>query len=257
MKILSPQLDINTAAGGGSRLFFRTGVSVVNESAKAHPGPCCYRKGGLLALTDANLFLGRPLLDHFPKIFGPARTSRWHASAGDRGGHADVNAFHAAEAAAAGRRRRAARAEEVACGSAAPTSRCAGRSASFGARGYDPAQHVLRFGGAGAQHVCATARCSACAPPSCTPTQASSAYGMGLADTVVEGRACRAVRPTRVERIRRSWRAGGAATAELASQGVPLRGCRSRCLNMRYGHDNAIMVPAADGDYGRWRRPSP
>ena len=41
------QLDINTvAAGGGSRLFFRAGLFVVGpESASAHPGPVCYRKG--------------------------------------------------------------------------------------------------------------------------------------------------------------------------------------------------------------------
>ena len=41
------QLDINTvAAGGGSRLFFRAGLFVVGpESAGAHPGPVCYRKG--------------------------------------------------------------------------------------------------------------------------------------------------------------------------------------------------------------------
>jgi len=40
-------LDINTvAAGGGSRLFFRCGrYDVGPESARAHPGPVCYRKG--------------------------------------------------------------------------------------------------------------------------------------------------------------------------------------------------------------------
>ena len=75
---LHAQLDINTvAAGGGSRLFFRTGVLDVGpESAKAHPGPACYRKGGPLALTDANLFLGRLLPAHFPKIFGLSEV--WH-----------------------------------------------------------------------------------------------------------------------------------------------------------------------------------
>lgn len=43
--IQAPQLDINTvAAGGGSRLFFKTGVFQVGpESAGAHPGPVCYR----------------------------------------------------------------------------------------------------------------------------------------------------------------------------------------------------------------------
>ncbi len=41
------QLDINTvAAGGGSQLFFRSGMFVVGpESAGAHPGPVCYKKG--------------------------------------------------------------------------------------------------------------------------------------------------------------------------------------------------------------------
>lgn len=70
--IQSPQLDINTvAAGGGSRLFWRNGLFVVGpESAGAHPGPACYRKGGPATVTDANLFLGRLLPDFFPKIFG-------------------------------------------------------------------------------------------------------------------------------------------------------------------------------------------
>uniref|UniRef100_A0A3Q0QXW5 5-oxoprolinase, ATP-hydrolysing n=1 Tax=Amphilophus citrinellus TaxID=61819 RepID=A0A3Q0QXW5_AMPCI len=69
----APQLDINTvAAGGGSRLFFRSGMFVVGpESAGAHPGPACYRKGGPLTVTDANLALGRLLPTFFPKIFGP------------------------------------------------------------------------------------------------------------------------------------------------------------------------------------------
>lgn len=34
------------------------------ESATAHPGPACYRKGGPLAVTDANLILGRLLPEH-------------------------------------------------------------------------------------------------------------------------------------------------------------------------------------------------
>lgn len=41
------------------------------ESAGAHPGPVCYRKGGYAAITDANLVLGRILPDFFPNIFGP------------------------------------------------------------------------------------------------------------------------------------------------------------------------------------------
>ena len=73
----APQLNINTvAAGGGSRLFFRGRFVVGPESAGANPGPKCYgRENGLLAVTDANLFLGRIVPEVFPKIFGPNQDS--------------------------------------------------------------------------------------------------------------------------------------------------------------------------------------
>ncbi|GMM37393.1 5-oxoprolinase [Saccharomycopsis crataegensis] len=70
--IQSPQLNINTiAAGGGSRLFYQNGLMRVGpESAGAHPGPVCYKKGGFLTITDANLILNRLIPEFFPKIFG-------------------------------------------------------------------------------------------------------------------------------------------------------------------------------------------
>ena len=73
IRIQAPQIDIRTvAAGGGSRLFYRNSLFAVGpESAGAHPGPICYRKNGYLAVTDANLFLGRLHPDYFPHIFGP------------------------------------------------------------------------------------------------------------------------------------------------------------------------------------------
>ncbi|CDR45912.1 CYFA0S20e01728g1_1 [Cyberlindnera fabianii] len=73
IKLAAPQLDINTvAAGGGSILSYKNGVFAVGpESASAHPGPACYRKGGPLTITDANLFTGRILPEFFPNIFGP------------------------------------------------------------------------------------------------------------------------------------------------------------------------------------------
>ena len=53
-------------------MFLRRGMFIVGpESAGAHPGPICYRKNGYLAVTDANLVLGRVLPGHFPNIFGP------------------------------------------------------------------------------------------------------------------------------------------------------------------------------------------
>lgn len=69
----APQVAIETvAAGGGSLLTWESGVFRVGPaSAGAHPGPACYRKGGPLALTDANVVLGRLLPDFFPHIFGP------------------------------------------------------------------------------------------------------------------------------------------------------------------------------------------
>lgn len=73
VSLQTPQLDISTvAAGGGSMLFWRNGMFVVGpESAGSDPGPACYRKGGPLTVTDANLFLGRLVPEFFPKIFGP------------------------------------------------------------------------------------------------------------------------------------------------------------------------------------------
>jgi 5-oxoprolinase (ATP-hydrolysing) len=70
VSVLSPQLDINTvAAGGGSRLFYKDGLFVVGpESSGSHPGPVCYRKNGFLAVTDANVMLGRIQPHLFPAI---------------------------------------------------------------------------------------------------------------------------------------------------------------------------------------------
>ena len=74
------------AAGGGSRLFFEKGLYKVGpESTSADPGPVCYRKkGGMLAVTDANLILGRLLPDHFPKIFGPSEDMPLDKEASER-----------------------------------------------------------------------------------------------------------------------------------------------------------------------------
>lgn len=74
----APQLNIHTvAAGGGSILKWENGLFHVGpESAGAHPGPACYRKGGPLTVTDANLFLGRLDVSKFPSIFGESGTEK-------------------------------------------------------------------------------------------------------------------------------------------------------------------------------------
>lgn len=75
LPLQTPMLDIHTvAAGGGSVLsFHELRLKAGPESAGAFPGPTCYRNGGPLTVTDANLFLGRIDAGNFPNIFGPRR----------------------------------------------------------------------------------------------------------------------------------------------------------------------------------------
>ncbi|HEB78192.1 MAG TPA: 5-oxoprolinase [Methylothermaceae bacterium] len=74
VRIQTPQLHIHTvAAGGGSILHFDgQRFRVGPRSAGADPGPACYRKGGPLTVTDANLLVGRIQADFFPRVFGPS-----------------------------------------------------------------------------------------------------------------------------------------------------------------------------------------
>jgi 5-oxoprolinase (ATP-hydrolysing) len=72
VRIRSPMIRIHTvAAGGGSILKFDSGrFQVGPDSAGADPGPTCYRRGGPLTVTDANLILGKILPEFFPRVFG-------------------------------------------------------------------------------------------------------------------------------------------------------------------------------------------
>ncbi|MGI9260187.1 MAG: hydantoinase B/oxoprolinase family protein [Gammaproteobacteria bacterium] len=72
IRITAPMLRIETvAAGGGSKLEFESSrLQVGPESAGAMPGPACYRNGGPLTITDANVLLGRIQAEFFPKVFG-------------------------------------------------------------------------------------------------------------------------------------------------------------------------------------------
>ncbi|MBW1980616.1 MAG: hydantoinase/oxoprolinase family protein [Deltaproteobacteria bacterium] len=63
-----PMIDIHTVgAGGGSIASVDVGGSlkVGPESAGADPGPICYGKGEQITVTDANLYLGRLVPEHF------------------------------------------------------------------------------------------------------------------------------------------------------------------------------------------------
>jgi N-methylhydantoinase A len=63
-----PMIDIHTVgAGGGSIAHIDSGGSlkVGPVSAGADPGPVCYGKGDELTVTDAHLYLGRLIPEHF------------------------------------------------------------------------------------------------------------------------------------------------------------------------------------------------
>lgn len=158
-----PQLDITTvAAGGGSRLFFKQGRFIVGpESAGSHPGPICYgKKGGLLAVTDANLLLGRLVPEHFPKIFGETEDQPLDYEKTKK-------AFVELTKKVNEHRRKFSNSqkdltiEEVALGFLQVANEQMARPirAITIAKGYDSRDHELcSFGGAAGQHACSVAR---------------------------------------------------------------------------------------------------
>uniref|UniRef100_A0A671QNY0 5-oxoprolinase-like n=1 Tax=Sinocyclocheilus anshuiensis TaxID=1608454 RepID=A0A671QNY0_9TELE len=194
----APQLDISTvAAGGGSRLFFRSGMFVVGpESAGAHPGPACYRKGGPLTVTDANLALGRLLPSFFPKIFGPGENeplSTEETMKHFRTLTKEINQYlstNQSSSSAAGGHHSEMSVEDVAMGfiSVANEAMCRPIRALTQAKGHDTSEHVLAcFGGAGGQHACAIARALGMKTVFIHKySGVLSAYGLALADVVEE-----------------------------------------------------------------------
>ena len=83
VRMRAPMMLIHTvAAGGGSILHFDGArFRVGPDSAGANPGPECYRRGGPLAVTDANVMVGKLIPDFFPKIFGPEQNQPLDADA--------------------------------------------------------------------------------------------------------------------------------------------------------------------------------
>ncbi|MCJ1285686.1 hypothetical protein MMC26_005027 [Xylographa opegraphella] len=188
--IQSPQLDINTvAAGGGSRLFFRNGLFVVGpESAGAHPGPACYRKGGPLTVTDANLFLGRLLPDFFPKIFGEKEDQGLDASASEKLFKELTQQINKEVASDSDEKKMTP--DEVAYGFIKIANETMTRPirSLTEAKGHDTSQHRLAtFGGAGGQHAVAIAESLGIRQILVHRySSVLSAYGMALADVVDE-----------------------------------------------------------------------
>lgn len=253
VSIQSPQLDINTvAAGGGSILSWRNGLFLVGpESAAAHPGPACYRKGGPLTVTDANLFLGRLLPEYFPKIFGPNEDEPL-----DR----NITALKFRELTKSINEEQAEKhqalftAEEVALGFLKVADESMARPVRnlTEARGFETSSHYLAsFGGAGGQHACSVADTLGISRVIIHKySSVLSAYGLALADVVKE-----AQEPVSVEYIssqqplRKKFESIIArSTADLMSQGFQLGQIRHQLyLNMRYeGSDTNLMILKPD-----------
>jgi 5-oxoprolinase (ATP-hydrolysing) len=188
--IQSPQLDINTvAAGGGSRLFWRNGLFVVGpESASAHPGPACYRKGGPLTITDANLFLGRLLPDFFPKIFGKNEDEGLDAEASEKLFKELAEQIN--QEVSGGNKEKEMSLDDIANGFIKIANETMTRPirSLTEARGHDTSKHRLAtFGGAGGQHAVAIAEALGISQILVHRySSVLSAYGMALADVVDE-----------------------------------------------------------------------
>ncbi len=181
VRLSVPMLSIDTiAAGGGSVCRFDgTRLRVGPASARADPGPACYRRGGPLTITDCNALTGKLVPETFPRLFGPG---------GD--GPIDLAPVRArfAETIAA----------MTAAGIAAPSPEAlaegflaiavdnmanAIKKISV-AKGHDLADYVLAcFGGAGGQHACLVADALGMGRVMIHPLAGVlSAYGIGLAD---------------------------------------------------------------------------
>ncbi|EJF60868.1 5-oxoprolinase [Dichomitus squalens LYAD-421 SS1] len=254
--IQSPQLDINTvAAGGGSCLTFQNGLFLAGpHSAGAEPGPACYRKGGPLAVTDANLVLGRLVPDYFPKIFGKSEKEPLDIEA-------SRSAFDklAQEINASVSEDKKMDLDEIVYGfiKVANETMCRPIRALTEARGYATSRHILAsFGGAGGQHACEIAQLLGIKTILIHHySSILSAYGLALADRAYELQEPSSTfytaenRPTLKARLDRL---DAQVREELKRQGFEdARVHTERMLNMRFdGTDTALMVVPApeDGD---------
>jgi 5-oxoprolinase (ATP-hydrolysing) len=244
VRMRAPMMLIHTvAAGGGSILHFDGArFRVGPDSAGANPGPKCYRRGGPLAVTDANVMVGKLIPDFFPKIFGPQQNEPLDADA--------VRSAFGALAKDVGDRRTP---EQVADGFikiAVENMANAIKKISV-QRGYDVTRYALNcFGGAGGQHACLVADALGMTSVLIHPfSSLLSAYGMGLADIrsvrqqAVEAPFDDKAHATLDEVARKLART---AAGEVASQGVAPGKIKIHVrAHVRYaGTDTALIIEA-------------
>ncbi len=251
VRLRAPMMHIHTiAAGGGSILHFDGArFRVGPDSAGADPGPACYRRGGPLCVTDANVMLGKIQPAHFPHVFGPAADQPLDAPIVRRKFAALADEINAATG---GPPRTP---EEVADGFlriAVENMANAIKKISV-QRGHDVAGYTLNcFGGAGGQHACLVAdRLGMTAVLLHPLAGVLSAYGMGLAD----------IRSLRELQLEIPFDAAALAAiddacrpkeeearAEVAGQGIEAASIRvARTLHLRYeGSDTTLPVDFTD-----------
>ncbi len=221
VRMRAPMMSIHTvAAGGGSILTYRDGrMQVGPESAGANPGPCAYRRGGPLTVTDCNVLLGKLQPDLFPAVFGPDADERLDAGAVRE--RFDTLTEEITRDSGADRTP-----EDIAEGFlriAVENMANAIKKISV-QRGYDVTKYTMNcFGGAGGQHACLIADTLGMQSIFIHPfAGVLSAFGMGLAD----------VRALREHQFGRGLdalaeaeevvaRLGDDARAEVAEQGIP------------------------------------
>ncbi|MFF3513973.1 hydantoinase B/oxoprolinase family protein [Streptomyces sp. NPDC002573] len=256
VRLRAPMLDIHTvAAGGGSVLHFDgSRYRVGPDSAGAAPGPACYRGGGPLTVTDANVMLGRIQPAHFPRVFGPD---------GDQPlDDALVRERFAALAQEIRERTGDDRTrEQVAEGylqiAVANIANAVKRISVQ--KGHDVTRYALTtFGGAGGQHACKVADSlgirTVLVPPM---AGVLSALGIGLADTTAmrEQSVEAPLEPDSMPRVRETADdLEDAARAELLAEDVPEDRIRvARRAQLRYdGTDTTLTVELTEPD--RMRR---
>ncbi|MGW6488125.1 hydantoinase B/oxoprolinase family protein [Streptomyces sp. NPDC055056] len=252
VRLRAPMLDIHTvAAGGGSVLHFDgSRYRVGPDSAGAAPGPACYRNGGPLTVTDANVALGRIQPGHFPAVFGHEGNQPLDADV-VRDGFATL-AREIREATGDERTP-----EQVAEGflriAVANIANAVKRISVQ--KGHDVTRYALTtFGGAGGQHACRVADSLGIRTVLVPPLSGVlSALGIGLADTT-------AMREQSVEAPLEAASMPGilktaddlesAARAELLAEDIPEDSVRiTRRAQVRYdGTDTALTVELTEPD---------
>jgi 5-oxoprolinase (ATP-hydrolysing) len=244
VRMRAPMMSIHTvAAGGGSILEFDGArFRVGPQSAGANPGPASYRRGGPLAVTDANVMVGKIQPTYFPRVFGPqANEALSYEAVAQKFGELAQRTGRSAE--------------EVAEGfiSIAVQQMANAIKKISVARGYDVTRYTLQcFGGAGGQHACQVADALGMSRVFVHPLAGVlSAYGMGLADqNVIREQAVEVLLgPDTLGEVQQRLAAlASAARAELQRQQVSGGNVEVRQrVHVRYqGSDSALVVPFGD-----------